>query len=407
MPRPRSHVPTYRLHKPTGQAVVTVRLPDGGRRDVYLGPHNSEASKAEYRRVLAALDANQPTDRRPGGVTVAELLLAYTRYAGGYYRDPATGKPTNHLTTVKLAVRAVRSLYAPVPVAEFGPRDLRVVRDGMIAAGLSRKEVNRRVGIIRKLFRWGMGEDLVPPDVYQRLTAIEGLRAGRTEAPDRPRVRPADPAHVEAALPFMPPPVAAVVRLQRMTGARCGELVLLRPRDIDRANPDAWEYRPAGHKGTWRGKDRVVYLGRQCQAVLAPFLLRCGGPDAYVFSPRASESERVAKSSRDRLTPRWPSHMARNERKRAKNRARNRHRKLGERYSTGSVRQAIGRACRKAGVPVFRPHQVRHLAAHEVRAEFGIDVARAVLGHSMAAMSEHYSREVDRVLALKSVAKFG
>ena len=49
-----------------------------------------------------------------------------------------------------------------------------------------------------------------------------------------------------------------------MTGARAGELVLMRPRDIDRADPDAWAYRPPAHKGTWRGKDRDIYLGRRC-----------------------------------------------------------------------------------------------------------------------------------------------
>jgi hypothetical protein len=60
--------------------------------------------------------------------------LAYTRYAEGYYRDPTTGKLTNHLTTVKLAVRAVRSLYAAVPVAEFGLDVARAVLGHSMAA---------------------------------------------------------------------------------------------------------------------------------------------------------------------------------------------------------------------------------------------------------------------------------
>ncbi len=52
MPR-RNHVPAYRLHKQSGQAVVT--LPDGlgGRKDFLFGPFNSPESRAEYARLLA------------------------------------------------------------------------------------------------------------------------------------------------------------------------------------------------------------------------------------------------------------------------------------------------------------------------------------------------------------------
>ena len=57
MPRPKNTFPTYRLHKQSGQAVTTVRLPDGRRRDVLLGRYQSPESKAEYQRVLAELSA--------------------------------------------------------------------------------------------------------------------------------------------------------------------------------------------------------------------------------------------------------------------------------------------------------------------------------------------------------------
>jgi hypothetical protein len=51
-------IPSYRLHKQSGQAVVT--LPDGmgSRRDVLLGKHDSTESRAEYARVLAEWEAN-------------------------------------------------------------------------------------------------------------------------------------------------------------------------------------------------------------------------------------------------------------------------------------------------------------------------------------------------------------
>jgi integrase len=198
--------------------------------------------------------------------------------------------------------------------------------------------------------------------------------------------------------------VAALVRLQRMTGARCGELVVMRPRDLDRSDPDAWVYVPSSHKGAWRGKGRVVFLGKRCQELLAPWLLKAGGQDAYVFSPARAEAERNAGRSERRVTKRWPSHLARNEGKRV---GAGRRRSPRPRYGTQTVRQAVERACERAGVPVFTPHQLRHLAATEIRAEFGPEVARAILGHTLASMTEVYSREVDRQLALKAVARFG
>ena len=46
MPKPKP-VPSYRLHKATGQAVVVLRG-----RSYYLGKFGSPESKAEYRRVM-------------------------------------------------------------------------------------------------------------------------------------------------------------------------------------------------------------------------------------------------------------------------------------------------------------------------------------------------------------------
>ena len=40
-------VPTYRRHKATGQAVVTLNG-----RDIYLGRWGTKASKTEYRRLI-------------------------------------------------------------------------------------------------------------------------------------------------------------------------------------------------------------------------------------------------------------------------------------------------------------------------------------------------------------------
>jgi integrase len=48
-------------------------------------------------------------------------------------------------------------------------------------------------------------------------------------------------------------------------------------------------------------------------------------------------------------------------------------------------------ACDKAKVPRWHPHQLRHKAATWLRKEFGLDVARVVLGHRSPTITEQYA----------------
>jgi hypothetical protein len=78
----KTQVPSYRLHKQSGQAVVTLRdIFSGRRRDVLLGAHGTPASRGEYVRVLAEWEA---AGRRltvpalaPANITVNEVALSF------------------------------------------------------------------------------------------------------------------------------------------------------------------------------------------------------------------------------------------------------------------------------------------------------------------------------------------
>ena len=58
----------------------------------------------------------------------------------------------------------------------------------MIRAGNCRSEINRRVGRIVRMFKWGVSEELVPPLVYEALRTVPGLRKGRSGAREKPPV---------------------------------------------------------------------------------------------------------------------------------------------------------------------------------------------------------------------------
>lgn len=70
---------------------------------------------------------------------------------------------------------------------------------------------------VRRVFKWGAGEELIPFEVYQRLTTVAGLQIGRTEARESERVEPVADAVVEATLPFLNRYVRGLVEFQRLT----------------------------------------------------------------------------------------------------------------------------------------------------------------------------------------------
>jgi integrase len=381
MPNRTPRTPSYCCHKATGQAVVRI---DGD--DYYLGKHGSPESRAEYDRLIAEWLGNKrslPSNTARGdGVTVNELLADYWRWAEGYYRD-ATGEPGREPENIRLAVRPLKRLYGNTPVGSFGPLSLRAIQEDMVKSGLSRGVVNARVNKVRRVFKWGVSMQLVPPAVHEALRTVPGLQRGRCKAREAAPVKPAPDDHVNATLPFLPAPVRAMVELQRLTGCRPGEAMAMRAADLTMSGP-VWTYRPFKHKGQHRGRERIVFLGPQAQEVVRPFLTT--NLEAYLFSPRAHVEATRAERAAKRKTKRTPSELAKQ-----RNRKRSPKRAAGDRYTRRSFRVAIVRACDKAGVPHWHPNQLRHSAATEIRARYGLEAAKAVLGHTRVETSQIYA----------------
>jgi integrase len=394
MPRPRNPLPTYRLHKQSGQAITTLRLPDGTRKDVLLGPYGSDASQGEYQRVLAEWRATGGRGVALVGLTVNELILAFWMHAEGYYRHP-DGTPTSELDCLRAALKPLRAIYGHTPAAEFGPLALKSVRERMIETGWCRNLVNKHVGRIKRLIRWAVSEELLPASAYHGLQAVAGLRRGRTTARETEPVRPVPEPFVEAVVPLVLRPVAAMIQLQRLTGMRPGEACALRACDLD-VSGAIWLYRPRHHKMAWRGRERIIALGPRAQTVVRPFLTL--DTEAYLFSPRRALAERAVRMRSARKTKVQPSQKSR--------RKKNPKRPPRDYYSALSYQTAIRRACRKAGVPVWGPNRLRHNHATEVRRRFGLEAAQVALGHAQADTTQLYA-ERDLALALKVASEVG
>jgi integrase len=394
-------IPKYRHYRPKNLAVVRINGCDH-----YMGRYNSPESQERYDRLIAEWLADGRTDRpKPcppeesnGQVTINETILAYWRHAKTHYLK--NGQPTRALEGIREALRPMRELYGGTAASEFGPKRLKVVRHHMVEKGLSRAVINHRIGRVKRMFKWAVAEELIPPSVYHGLQAVSGLTFGRTAARETEPIHPVPDLYVAVALPFLSPHVAAMVKIQRLTGMRTSELVVMRPCDIDTSG-DIWIYEPFDHKNRWRGHRKQIPLGPEAQRLLQPVLDR--NPQAFLFSPQESERWRLEHrppyQGRQRKTPLYPSELRRRAKlKEARRQNRQPKRPKRERYDTNSYRGAINYGllqAKKAGfvIPHWHPHQLRHNRGTEVRKRYGIEAAQVALGHARADVTQVYAEK--------------
>jgi integrase len=265
----------------------------------------------------------------------------------------------------------------------------------VLRVGLARGVVNQRIGRIRRLMRWAVENELIPASVLEGIRAVAGLQRGRSAARETERFRPVSVSLVEDTLPWLTPVVADMIRLQLATGARSGELCIMRGCDIDMTGV-IWLYRPQRHKTTHRGFGRVIPLGPRAQEIVRRYLAR--NIQAYLFSP-AESVETIRKMRRAaRKSKVQPSQICRKKRRPR--------RKPGERYSPQAIAHAIRAACDKHDLERWHPHQIRHTAATLMRREFGLDATRAVLGQHAPQVTELYA-ELDLGKAVEVARKLG
>jgi integrase len=311
---------------------------------------------------------------------VTEVVVAFTEFATQYYCK--NGQPTDEVRLIKTAIKIVRELYGRTPAAEFGPLALQAVREVMINRDWSREHINNQVDRLKRMFKWATRQQMIPGGVYEALRCVDGLKRGRTDAREGRKVKPVSDADVMATIEHLPAVVADMVQLQRLTGARPGEICDIRPGDINRkAHP--WEYVPQSHKTEHHDRPRVIFIGPKAQHILLPYLLRAA--DAYCFSPQEAEGRRRAAQHEARRTPLSCGNKPGSNRKARPKRT------AGEKYNKDSYARAVRRAALKAKVATWSPNRLRHSYATEVRKQFGLEAVQVCLGHAAAQVSEIYA----------------
>jgi hypothetical protein len=287
---------------------------------------------------------------------------------------------------------------------------------------------------VRRIFRWAAEEDLLPGSIYDNLAKVASLRKGKSAARDSERVRPVRDAVIDATLSHLHPIPRAMVELQRLTRMRPGGVVRMRGIDLETGGR-VWVHCPGSdqgpegeHKTAHHAHERTILIGPRALEVLKPWLKT--DLTAYLFSPREAEDMRQAERRRSRRSPMTSSQAARK-------RKQNPQRPRADCYRVAAYRLAIYRACDKAFPPPaplamgpdetrkawrarlsnedrgelrrwrkanrWHPHQLRHNGGTVLRKEYGIEVARIILGHATMSATMLYAeadlekaREIER-----------
>jgi integrase len=378
MPALTNRPPKLCKHKGTGQAVVYIQ---GKAR--YLGKFGSSQARAAYEQVKAEWAARllatpaAPVSQAdvvsvvaPRRLSIAEAVVQFRAHARRYY---GTSREFDNL---REAIGPLREDFGYMPMSDFGPLQLRVLRNKWIGAELARNTINARIIRIKRFFRWAVSHELVDVSVLARLNSMESLmpgRGGRETTPKEPITWEA----VETTLPYLPEMVQAMVLFGWHAGPRPSELTSLTTAMVDQTG-EVWIARLVNHKTALHGHKREILINRPAQAVLAPWL-RPDEPDEPIFSPR-----RVDERQGKRLDGKRPP---------------------GRAYSRAAFQQVVRRACRRAGIPGWTPNQLRHAYGTRLRDVAGIEAAQMALGHAKPDTSLIYTsaargRAIEAVKAL-------
>lgn len=363
-----------------------------------MGRWGSPEADRNYRRFVVewATVGNAGCFDSRNVVTVEKLVFAYLQYA----EKNVDHRDFGHTKTVS---QAIVDLYAGTPTADFGPKALAAVQKNLEHSGRSRGYVNKLISSARTVFRWGVAQEMVPESVANALHYVQPLRKGKTAAPEKPPREDVPDEIVNRTLKYLWPTVAGMVEVQRLACMRPNEICRMKVGDLDTSG-EIWLYKPVQHKGTWRGHEKEVALGKPEQEIIGPRLAG-KSPENAVFSPKDTEAEKKERDAEKRQTPMTPSQRARAER-----RAKNPKTRIREHYDSGSYARSIKRSIEAANktledpIPHWTPYQLRHAAVTEISETDGLDVARAVAGQKTINITQRYNH-ADKKIALKHAAK--
>jgi integrase len=387
-----------------------LRLTRNGKRDsipLRRAGQDQATTNRETAVVLAERICKDLKKTKPEAATVGQVKTLYLDHAEAYYSPSEYTRQAWALTYL--------NPYTALMPGGFGPLRLKLFMRDMVAAGCRRGSINQSAKTVVRMFKWAASEELIAPEIWRNLEAVEPLKKGRAvrladktlRIPEEPREVTAVPwEDVEAVLPCMSDVVADMVRLQWWTAMRGGEICIMRPADIDRTQ-NIWIYNPQQYKTQWReGRDiEIVPIGPRAQVILTKYLFRPA--DQYCFCPAEATAQIRTRRTAGRKTPLSCGNRGGTNRKGTQ--------VFRPCYNSNSYRRAVRYAIDAVNkhrdkdhkIPVWTPHQLRHAAASRIYEELGKEQARLLLRHTAEAMTENYTKAAEIARRIEAAGKVG
>ncbi len=320
--------------------------------------YESEISKAAFKQFLAAngfqVDAEMPA---PNDILVKRVCSSFLKWAAEYFGESSDTRFGVYRTAIKHI-----NEYRNDRAIDFGPKKLVAMQHRLAEEGYKRTNINYITGQIRYVFKWAVKEELIPADVYYRLTSVPGLIRGKTKATEGERHTQVLWEHVEPVLTLVSETVANLLRFHWLVAFRSKSILRSTPEQFTIADP-LWTWEPT-HKNEWRGQEAVLFIGPKCQELLRPILARTK-PGQRLFPG----------------------------------------------YTTRSYYRAVTRAIERVNktrarndeplIPYWTPHRLRHSRSQTVRDQYGVEACQAFLAHESLRSTQIYStRRLDMARAV-------
>lgn len=397
-------LPKLCRHKGRGLGYVTWQG-----KEIYFGqwPADKAAPRSvreAYGAFIARLVGGEvPEKKKDSEVSVSELCAQFSDWV-----ESEMGPQERRCYQAILL--PVVGMFGETAACDFGPVKLRRIQQWFVEVPVevrrkvegeirtvriprTRSGINITINRIRRVWKWGVSRELVRPEVLLALQTLESLELGRSKAPEaKPRVA-VDDGLVGDTVQYLHPILAAMVRLQRLTGMRPGEVCAMTSGQIEQGSA-GWLYRPDQHKNKWRGKPRSIPLSPAAVEILRPFLVE--DPDQHLFRPCDRIAQLREEMRAKRKTKVQPSQQ--NRRKLQTSRI------PGQCYTAGSYGRAIAKVCKDHGLEPWSPNQLRKTAINEVAQKAGEKHARAFAGHADGEVTRRFYLEQDIALAQEAAS---
>jgi integrase len=374
------------LNQARGRYYYLATLPGTNKRKSYpLVPAGRTKSTVDKREAIAL--ANEMWDRASSAAalegedadydgTLPTLKELFLKEHEKELAEKDIGVQKKEMRFYRAALNDLISFFKTVPFSlvtfDLKPNRLLLWRKFLHGENeVCRSTINKKVNVVKQMIQYAVNREIEPAQLVYEVTAIKPIKKGQENFMDHDEVGPVDWPTVEKIFPYVDSMIQDMLLIIRYTGARPGEVRLMRPCDIDCTDSQAWVFSLKNHKTRRHGLHRNVVIGPDAQAILLRYMVRMG--NAYCFPARS-----------------------------------NNHGDVGPCYDSGSFAKVITRAVTAYNkehpkTPIsFHANQLRHTFATSVCLERGLEVTRCALGHSTTQMTKRYARQALEADQLKS-----